>query len=67
MNVIHSAVRRSVRMDFVELSDLCRLTRPKNKREAQGVKASEIEETQECFERQTIWCFRQHDDKTVER
>jgi hypothetical protein len=58
MNVTHSAARRSVRMSPVELrSDLCRLTHPKNKREAQSVKASEIEETEECSERQTICCF----------
>jgi hypothetical protein len=55
MNVTHNAVRRSVRMSSVVLSDdLCRLTHPKNKRESQGVKTSEIEETQERCKRQTI-------------
>jgi len=37
---------------------MCRLTHPKNEREAQGVKAFETEEANECFERQRIYCFR---------
>ena len=61
-NVTHSAVRCEV-MSSVELSSrLHRLTRPKNERKTQGVKASEIEETEECSEGQMICC---HDE--VER
>ena len=55
MNVTHNAVRYSVRMSSDVLSsDLCRLTHPKNKRESQGVKTSEIEETQERCKLQMI-------------
>lgn len=57
MNVTHSAVRRSVAMSSGLCSDLRRLTHPENKREAQGVKASEIEETEKCPERQMVCCF----------
>ena len=57
MNVTHSAVWRSVAMSSELRSDLRRLTHPKNKGEAQGVKASEIEETEKCPKRQTICCF----------
>ena len=35
----------------------CRLTHSKREREAQGVKAFEVEEAKECTERQAVYRF----------